>query len=107
MSDIDPSRDGRRARGRLLPRAGLFSGGTSTSARGRWPLCSGAYSPARSEPAGVWWRTPSAAAMDSLRLLQAARYSVLADDDHANEAPRVPSRKTTAPRRTPVAVPQS
>ena len=164
MSDVDPSRDGRRARGRLLPlppeapgglrttcrtrgsplntrssrpatcdscsgcvgeaasgtqhsslpptppgsRAGLFSGGTSaSSAPGRWALCSGACSPARSEPAGVWRRPPSAAAMEPLRLLQAARYTVLAYDDHANEAPRVPSRKATAPRRIPVAVPES
>ena len=72
MSDIDPSRDGYRARGRLLP----LPPGT---------------------PRGLW----------TLRLLQAARYTVLADDNRANEAPRVPGRNTTAPRRIPVAVPES
>ena len=50
---------------------------------------------------------PSAAAMESLRLLQAALYDVLADDDQADEAPRLPGRKTTAPRRIPVAAPES
>jgi hypothetical protein len=72
MSDIDPSRDGRRARGRLLPLP-------------------------PEAPRRLW----------TLRLLQAARHTVLADDDHANEAHGVPSRKTTAPRRIPVAVPES
>jgi hypothetical protein len=72
MSDIDPSRDGCRARGRLLPLPPEAPGGLRT-----------------------------------LRLLQAARYTVLADDKRANEDPRVDGPNTTAPRRIPVAVPES
>jgi hypothetical protein len=105
MGDIDPSRGGRRARGRLLPLPPEAPGGLWTTSRTRGSPLSTRSS--RAATCDSWRRTPSAAATEPLRLLKAARYTVLADDDHANEAPRVPSRKTTAPRRVPVAVPGS
>jgi hypothetical protein len=71
MSDINPSRDGRRQVG---------------------------FYPCHQ-------RRP-AAATEPLTLLRTARYAVRAHDDHASGAWRDASRKTTAPRRIPVAVPE-
>jgi hypothetical protein len=115
MSDVDPSHDGRRARGRLRPLPpeaprGLWATcctrGSPLDTRSSRPAtcdsCSGCAGEAASGTRHSW--LPPAG---SLSVLEAARYTVLADDNHANEAPRVPSRKTTALRRIPVAVPES
>jgi len=84
----------------------LRTRGSPLNTRSSWPAaCSLCLSEAASGTKHS--SLPSAAAMESLRLLQAALYDVLADDDQADEAPRLPGRKTTAPRRIPVAAPES